>query len=81
MERITDWKEFVFSTLTPSQRIELAMDLWDSVPVEQQTTLLSAEQISELRRRIADVDAKRMQSHSWHDVKHKMLQPTRNCEG
>jgi putative addiction module component (TIGR02574 family) len=73
MERVTDWKEFVFSALTPSQRIELAMDLWDSIPVELHSALLSTDQVTELRRRITETDAGRMQSHSWNDVKHGLL--------
>ena len=51
------------------------MDLCNSVSSKQQPTPLNAEQIAELRRRIADVDAGRMQSHSWHDVKRRLLNP------
>ncbi len=43
-----------FSHLTPSERIELAEELWDSLEVD--ALLLSEGQVTELRRRRALLD-------------------------
>ena len=43
-----------FSHLTPSERIELAEQLWDSLPEDQ--VQVSESQVTELRRRRALLD-------------------------
>jgi putative addiction module component (TIGR02574 family) len=45
---------FDFSHLTPSERIELAEELWDSL--DSDTVPLSGRQATELRRRSALLD-------------------------
>lgn len=69
----TNWKEYVFSLLTPHQRIELAQELWDSVADDARATSLSEAQVSELRRRVAEADAGRMPRHPWEEVRQRLL--------
>lgn len=42
---------FDFTSLTPSQRVELAMALWDSLPVDSTEPPLTDAQHAELLRR------------------------------
>ena len=42
-------------TLSPAERLQLAQDLWDSLPEE--AVPLTEEQVRELERRLADHDA------------------------
>jgi putative addiction module component (TIGR02574 family) len=76
MEGTINWKSEVFDRLNPSQRIELAMELWDSVVAENKQLLLSDDDRQEIRRRVTELDRGRMQSHPWHDVKQRMLRDT-----
>jgi putative addiction module component (TIGR02574 family) len=46
---------FDFSHLTPAERIELAEQLWDSLPAAGPAP--DADQIAELRRRRAELEA------------------------
>ncbi len=69
-----NWKEQVLSVLSPSQRIELAMELWDSVPAGHQQPQPSESQIAELRRRVSEADASRMASSTWNEVRQRLLQ-------
>jgi putative addiction module component (TIGR02574 family) len=73
MERISDWKEQAVDLLSPSQRIELAMDLWDSVTNDHISLPISEAQMSELRHRTAQLDGGQMETPAWNDVKHRLL--------
>ena len=57
---------FDFSHLTPAERIELAEQLWDSLPVEAIGP--DEAQASELRRRRAALDAGGDPGRAWKDV-------------
>jgi putative addiction module component (TIGR02574 family) len=55
-----------FSHLTPDERIELAEQLWDSLPIaEQQPTAADRE---ELRRRRAALEADGDPGEPWGEV-------------
>lgn len=66
-------KDFDFSKLTPAERIALAQDLWDSIHEEAQLAPLTNEQVAEIERRIAEVDAGTMPMYSWEEVKQRLL--------
>ena len=54
-----------FSHLTPSERIELAEELWDSL--EATALPLSEQQVTELRRRRASLDQE-PPGRPWQEV-------------
>jgi putative addiction module component (TIGR02574 family) len=54
--------------LTPAERIELAMDLWDSVGPEDMPPL-AAEQIEECERRLAEHEKDPSTAIPWEDVR------------
>ncbi|HET7622101.1 MAG TPA: addiction module protein [Gemmatimonadaceae bacterium] len=55
-----------FSHLTPEERIELAEQLWDSL--EPQSLGPTAEQVTELRRRRAELEADGEPGEPAHQV-------------
>jgi putative addiction module component (TIGR02574 family) len=57
---------FDFSHLTPDERIELAEQLWDSVPVEAISP--DDEQLAELRRRRAELRRDGNPGRPWKEV-------------
>ena len=58
-----------FSHLTPAERIELAEQLWDSLePREREDLALADEQLTELRRRRAALDADGDVGEPWEAV-------------
>jgi putative addiction module component (TIGR02574 family) len=57
---------FDFSHLTPAERIELAEQLWDSLP--EDAVGPSAEQIAELRRRRAELATDGDPGQPWREV-------------
>ena len=66
---------FDYSHLSPSERLELAQDLWDSVdPASDATVLpLSDEQRAELDRRLAELDAAPDAGAPWPEVKDRIV--------
>ena len=69
----TIFKDFDFSQLTPAERIALAQDLWDSIHDETQLAPLPDDQIAEIKRRIAAIDAGTMPMYPWEEVKQRLL--------
>jgi putative addiction module component (TIGR02574 family) len=57
---------FDFSHLTPAERIELAEQLWDSL--EPAALAPTDEQVAELRRRRAELEADGDPGQSWGAV-------------
>jgi putative addiction module component (TIGR02574 family) len=58
-----------FSHLSPAERIELAEQLWDSLePREREDTAPAAEQLAELRRRRAALEADGDPGEPWEAV-------------
>ena len=55
-----------FSHLTAAERIQLAEDLWDSL--EPETVALTDPQITELRRRRAELHADGDAGEPWEEV-------------
>lgn len=65
-------KDFDFSQLSPSERILLAQDLWDSAHEEARTLSLTAEQHAEVSRRLAALDAGTMPTSPWDEVRQRL---------
>lgn len=57
---------FDFSHLTPDERIELAEELWDSLPIEAVGP--DDEQLVELRRRRTELDRDGNPGRPWKEV-------------
>jgi putative addiction module component (TIGR02574 family) len=59
-------RHFDFSHLTPVERIELAEQLWDSLPIEEKGP--DTEQLAELRKRRAELRFDGDLGRPWKDV-------------
>ena len=59
--------------LPVADRIELAQQIWDSLPADLDALPLSAEQLAELRRRIAEDDANPEDGVPWEEVRAEAL--------
>ena len=71
---------FDYSRLSPSERLELAQDLWDSVDPASDTSVLplSDEQRAELDRRLEELDASPNSGSAWPEVKERVLGKLQN---
>ena len=58
--------------LSPAERIELALDLWDSVESEEPTPL-TTEQMQEMERRYADHLLHPEKASTWEEVKARLM--------
>jgi putative addiction module component (TIGR02574 family) len=66
---------FDFSHLTPEERIQLAEDLWDSLPSEPQA--LTEAQQAEITRRLALHDSDPNRGRAWREVMEELERPHR----
>jgi len=57
-------------TLSPAERLQLAQDLWDSLPEE--AVPLTDEQVRELERRLPDHDANPGAAIPWQEVRDRL---------
>jgi len=75
MVKMRPLHEFDFSTLSPVQKMDLADVLYDSAQQELEvaTVPLSPEQLKEIDRRCAAMDAGEVATEEWHIV-HERLQ-------
>ena len=59
--------------LTPAERIELAQELWDSIPPESEDLpSLTAEQMAEIDRRLAEHERDPGRAIPWDVVKARL---------
>lgn len=58
--------------LTPAERIQLAQDLWDSIPEDAGSAPLPPEEIAELELRLAAHDADPSSAVSYEDVRARL---------
>ncbi len=72
MKRMTSLNEILTAAqaLPPSDRAQLIASLWDNAASEEWVPP-SAEWIAECGRRSEDVDASKMTSSSWTDVRER----------
>ncbi|MGQ0563143.1 MAG: addiction module protein [Gemmatimonadota bacterium] len=66
---------FDFTQLSPAERVQLALDLWDSVdPAAGVDVLpLTDEQRAELDRRLADLESNPGDSSPWSEERDRLL--------
>jgi putative addiction module component (TIGR02574 family) len=60
---------FDFKDLSVPERIQLVEDLWDSVAAETPPLTLSPDEVAELERRLAEMDANPEAGIPWEQVK------------
>ncbi len=65
--------------LSPAERIELACDLWDSVGANEMPPL-SAEQMQEVERCLAELECDPGKGSTWEEVKARLLARYRDGE-
>ena len=66
-------KDIDYTSLTRKERILLAQELWDSVAQECAFPQATPEQQAEIKRRAALVDAGRMATATWSEIKDRIL--------
>jgi putative addiction module component (TIGR02574 family) len=60
---------FLFK-LSPAERVQLAMDLWDSLPTgDEAMAPLTKDQIEEAERRLAEMNADPSLGSDWAEVR------------
>jgi len=64
---------FDFTHLTPAERIQLAEDLWDSLPQDSDLPSLSPAQRAELDRRLAEYELHPGSGESWEVVRARIV--------
>jgi putative addiction module component (TIGR02574 family) len=64
---------FDFSQLTPTERIQLAQDLWDSVDPEEADLPLTDSEREELDRCLAEYDSNPGALESWESIRDEAL--------
>jgi putative addiction module component (TIGR02574 family) len=64
--------EFDFSKLSIAERIQLAEDLWDSIPPEGVDVPLTDAQRAELDRRLEDLEQDPDAGESWEIVRARL---------
>jgi len=57
--------------LSPAERIQLAQDLWDSIP-EQDAPELTPEQVAELERRLDEAESTPGSGSTWAEVRERL---------
>lgn len=60
--------------LSEAERIQLAQDLWDSIPAESPVLELTEEQRQELDRRLAQHEADPTSAIPWEEVRARLLE-------
>jgi len=55
--------------LSEAERIQLAQDLWDSIPASSELLSPSDEQVEEWDRRLAEHDADPSSAISWEEAR------------
>ncbi len=66
--------EFDFSKLSIAERIQLAEDLWDSIPPEGADIPLTEAQKAELERRIEDLERNPDAGELWEVVRARLYE-------
>ncbi len=69
MNKVLLWKELM--KLSPTERIELAQDLWDSIAPDEMPPL-SPDEIAELDRRIAEHERNPGRASPWEEVRARL---------
>lgn len=62
-------KDLGIDRMSPEQRVELALEIWESLGDECPTRRLTAEQRNELSRRDAELDANPGKEVTWKEIR------------
>lgn len=63
---------FDYSVLTPAERIELAMELWDSLPDDSHEPPLTEAQKAVLSERLEDLNRNSRAGGPWEEVRERI---------
>ncbi len=75
-------REFDFSELSVAERIQLAADLWDSIPPDVADVPLTEAQKAELDRRLEELEHDPDAGESWEVVRARLYdRPSRARSG
>jgi putative addiction module component (TIGR02574 family) len=66
--------EFDFSKLSTAERIQLAEDLWDSIPLDGADIPLTEAQKAELERRLEDLERNPDAGDLWEVVRARLYE-------
>lgn len=66
-------RDFDFTQLSPTERILLAQQLWESVHEEAVSVGFTAEQRDEIRRRLEQLESGEVQGIPWEQVRQSLL--------
>ncbi len=72
--------QFDFSKLSVAERIQLAEDLWESLPLEGADIPLTEAQKAELDRRLEDLDRDPDAGESWEVVRARLYERLKRGE-
>jgi putative addiction module component (TIGR02574 family) len=72
--------QFDFSKLSIAERIQLAEDLWDSIPPEGADVALTEAQKAELARRLEDLERNPDAGESWEVVRARLYERLKRGE-
>jgi len=72
--------QFDFSKLSIAERIQLAEDLWDSIPEEGADLPLTEAQKAELDRRLEDLEHNPDAGESWEVVRARLYERLKRGE-
>lgn len=72
--------EFDFSKLSVAERIQLAEDLWDSIPLEAADIPLTEAQKAELDRRLEDFERDPDAGEPWEVVRARLYERLKRGE-
>jgi len=67
----------VLFRLSVAERLELAEELWDSIPGDDEALALSPEQREDLDRRVAEAEADPDSGSSWDAARERIQQRRR----
>jgi len=62
-------KDLGIEQLTPDQRIDLALEIWESLGAARPGAMLTPEQESELMRRDAELDSHPERAWTWQQIR------------
>jgi len=65
--------DLVLTSLSTPERVELAQELWDSVHANAYAAPFTPEQLAEIDRRIAAIDAGEMACEPWETARERLL--------
>lgn len=65
----TTMKELGIDRLRPEERVQLAMEIWESLGDARPRAQLSAEQLTELTRRDAELDGEPGIALTWEQIR------------